>query len=436
MRLKNASIQFQKMMESVLESVKDVADCYIDDIIVGTRLEGEGELLAQHEKDLKRVIEVLKEQKLIVDISKCRLFVPEVEFCGHILGGGTRRPAPGKLLAIEKWETPTTITQLRSFLGFTNYYSSYVKEYAKLVAKLQDKLKVPRDVGKEGSKVPITWTPEDQQIFQEIKNRLCAGLVLQRVNPDKDFVLRVDASGYAIGATLEQLLDENRRPTQEDVKNQKTVPVAFFSRKLTEGQCKWVAREQETYAIVQALLKWKSWIGYRHVMVLSDHEALKEWHTEEIDTPSGPAGRRLRWHEVLSEFNLALYHVPGKDNTVADALSRWAYPASQGYRDASKHGSLTDKEQVKQLRLKEAREEAEAVYRIACEPRADAKVLQSPAQIVAPVYAEAEVPAPPAQRFTFRDPALGPSRGRGRGRTGQSTRQGRGLSRKSPRLGR
>ena len=86
MGLKNASVQFQKMMESVLESVKDVADVYIDDIIVGTCLDGEGDLLVQHEKDLRRVLEVLKEQKLIVDISKCRLFVPEVEFSGHILG--------------------------------------------------------------------------------------------------------------------------------------------------------------------------------------------------------------------------------------------------------------------------------------------------------------------------------------------------------------
>ena len=88
MGLKNASVQLQKMMESVLESVKDVADVYIDDIIVGTCLDGEGDLVEQHEKDLRRVLEVLKEQKLIVDISKCRLFVPEVEFCGHILGGG------------------------------------------------------------------------------------------------------------------------------------------------------------------------------------------------------------------------------------------------------------------------------------------------------------------------------------------------------------
>ena len=142
MGLKNASIQFQRMMDDVLTPVRDVADCYIDDIIVGPRVEEGEDLLAQHDKDLRRVLELLKENKLIVDITKCRLFVTEVEFCGHILGGGVRRPAPGKLLAIEKWEVPTTITELRSFLGFANYYSSYIKDFAEVTAILQEKLKV------------------------------------------------------------------------------------------------------------------------------------------------------------------------------------------------------------------------------------------------------------------------------------------------------
>ena len=149
MGLKNASIQFQRMMYDVLSPVADVADCYIDDIILSSKLE-EGEYLyVQHDKDLRRVLEVLRENKLVVDISKCRLFVPEVEFCGHILGGGVRRPAPGKLLAIEKWEFPTTITELRSFLGFANYYSSYVKDFADVAAILQEKMKVPKDVGEK-----------------------------------------------------------------------------------------------------------------------------------------------------------------------------------------------------------------------------------------------------------------------------------------------
>ena len=265
MGLKNASIQFQKMMDDVLEPVRDVADCYIDDIIVGTRVDDGKDLFVQQDKDLRRVLEVLKARHLVADITKCRLFVPEVEFCGHILGRGVRRPAPGKLLAIEKWEVPKTITELRSFLGFANYYSSYIKEFAKVTAILQEKLKVPKDVGKKGSRVKITWTPEDQEAFDEVKRRLCSGLELQRVDPDRPFVLRVDASQFAVGATLEQGIDKSRKPTIEDVRSKKTVPVAFMSRKLTPGQTKWVAREQETYAIILALLKWESWIGLQPV---------------------------------------------------------------------------------------------------------------------------------------------------------------------------
>jgi hypothetical protein len=83
---------------------------------------------------------------------KLKLFVKKVAFCGHVLGGGERTPEPGKLMAIEKWEVPKVVTELRGFLGFTNYYSSYIKEYSKVVACLQDKLKLPRDKGKKGSK--------------------------------------------------------------------------------------------------------------------------------------------------------------------------------------------------------------------------------------------------------------------------------------------
>jgi hypothetical protein len=105
---------------------------------------------------------------------------------------------------------------------------------------LQDKLKVPRAEGKKGSKKKITWSESDKQAFEDIKQKLCSQLLLQRVNPDKPFVLRVDASRYAIGATLEQLLDEDRAPTIEDVRARKTVPVAFMSRKLASNQRNWV----------------------------------------------------------------------------------------------------------------------------------------------------------------------------------------------------
>jgi hypothetical protein len=195
-----------------------------------------------------------------------QIFLPEVELCSHILGGGVRRPGPGTLCAIEKWEVPKTISELRAYLGFTNYYAIYIKDYANIVGRLQEKLKVPRHLGKKGSKVRISWDQDDQKAFEGIKKKLCSRLVLQRVNPDKPFVLRVDASGYAIGASLEQLQDEERMPSVEDVRARKTVPIAFLSRKLTEGQRKWVPREQETYAIIMALQKWQSWIGMQPVL--------------------------------------------------------------------------------------------------------------------------------------------------------------------------
>ena len=76
---------------------------------------------------------------------------------------------------------------------------------------------------------------------------------MQRVNLDKPFVLRVDASRYAVGGALEQLIDEDRKPIADDVLNKRTVPIAFMSRKLTKGQRNWVPKEQETYAIILAL---------------------------------------------------------------------------------------------------------------------------------------------------------------------------------------
>ena len=78
--------------------------------------------------------------------------------------------------------------------------------------------------GKKGSNVRITWTEKDQDAFEHIKRTLCSNLILQRVNPDKPFVLRVDASTYAIGASLEQLIDEERKPTFEDVMEKRPYP--------------------------------------------------------------------------------------------------------------------------------------------------------------------------------------------------------------------
>ena len=119
----------------------------------------------------------------------------------------------------------------------------------------------------------------------------------------------------------------------------------------------WTPREKETYAIVSALRKWASWIGLQPVVVKTDHKSLQEWATERIDTPSGPAGRRARWHETLSKFDLSVEYLPGPENVVADALSRWAYPACKAFQDTSFHGSTEAQEQMREIEREEKADE-------------------------------------------------------------------------------
>ena len=124
---------------------------------------------------------------------------------------------------------------------------------------------------------------------------------------------------------------------------------------LTQAQRNWSPREIETYAIIASLRKYADWIGYQPVILLTDHKALEYWVKEFVDTPSGPAGRRARWHETLSKFDITVQYVPGKDHIVADAMSRYAYPASNALQDCPWHGSTEDAKRMKEIMEEEFR---------------------------------------------------------------------------------
>ena len=359
--LKNGPPIFQRVVEYVLRDVRDVADPYFDDILIGTAGQTLDEAIDNHDKALRRVLRALEKESMVADQNKCKLFLTAVELCGHILRNGTRRPSPGKLLAVQKWEPPTTISGLRAFLGLANYYHTYVPNYAQYAAPLMEKLKVPRALGKKGSKARVDWAPSELDAFEALKRKLTEQLALQTADPDRPFILKVDASDYAIGAVLEQL-PKDATVTEftkfEITAKTPTVPVAFFSRKLTPGQRKnWPVEDKETYAIVSALEKWSGWIGLQPVLVMTDHKTLESWHKRAMDTPSGMTGRRARWHEKLSRFHLTVVHIAGSDNVVADAMSRWAYPAGQGYGDISIHGGKEDDEAMEAIIAQERAEE-------------------------------------------------------------------------------
>ena len=133
-----------------------------------------------------------------------------------------------------------------------------------------------------------------------LKSKLAQQLELFQLDPDRPFVMRCDASGFAIGAVLEQAHPDEATVQDIEIGKTRLVPVSFFSRKLTGSQLNWTPREKETYAIVAALRKWAGHINFQPVIVVTDHRSLQHWVTEDVDTPSGPRGRRARWHETLS----------------------------------------------------------------------------------------------------------------------------------------
>lgn len=106
-----------------------------------------------------------------------------------------------------------------------------------------------------------------------------------------------------------------------------------------------------------ALQKWAGVIGYCPVTVTTDHKSLENWTTEKTGTPSGPRGRRARWHSTLAQFDLKVEYVPGPENVVADAMSRWANPASSAREDVSSHGSALARDEVHEIMKKEREDE-------------------------------------------------------------------------------
>ena len=211
--------------------------------------------------------------------------------------------------------------------------------YAEYAAPMTTILKGNGEETKKGSKKALVWNAESDRAFEGMKQALLSAVGLHLVDPDRGFVLRTNASDYAVGAVLELVFDDGRH-----------VPVAFWSRVLTEGQRRmWTPRGKEAYAIVMALRKWAGYIALHPVTVCTDHQSLQSWHKEHVDTPSGPASRRARWHETLAKFDLTVVYVPGKDNTVAECLSRWAYPASKGMTDVSAHGDEAETAEAKRI---------------------------------------------------------------------------------------
>ena len=307
MGIENGSAILPRIMDDVMRGIP-CANIYIDDIIIGSTGATEEEILCNHERDVRPVLESLRQRDLIASVSKTDLFTRRVQSCGHVLECGTRRPAPGKMLALSEWKRPNKVRELPGFLGLANYYSGNVRRYADLAAPLMDMLKnLPNQ---PGVKIALHWTALADKSLRELKKAILEVVPLRLADFDKPFVVSPDASDYAVGAALQQ---------RDDSGNLRSL--AFHSYKLTKRQLNWPPREEECYAILLALLKWHNWIGLNPVSIETDHKYLESWVDENLETTQGPSPHQAQWHELFSKFDMDVCYVPGPEITPWEIFS-------------------------------------------------------------------------------------------------------------------
>lgn len=270
--LTNAPATFMTLMNDILRPFLDkFVVVYLDDILIYSRDETE------HQQHLAMVLQVLRDHQLYAKASKCEFFKKEVDFLGHIVGASGLRMEPGKIDAIKSWPVPQNATDVRSFLGMANFYRRYIADCSSIAAPLTDLTQQYK---------AFQWSDKHQQAFEKLKQAVMTAPVLLIPDPKKDFVLTTDASGFAVGAVLQQ----------EDSEG-KLRPVAFESRKLNPAQQRYATHERETLAIILALEQWRCYLLGKRVLVFTDHMSLKY-----LMTQPHLSSRQARWVDFLADL--------------------------------------------------------------------------------------------------------------------------------------
>ena len=283
--LRNAPATFQRLMDNILRPYP-FAVAYLDDIIVASRTREE------HEDHLRIIFDALKNSNLKTNIEKCHLNKEEIDFLGHHISKKGISPIRSKVQAIQEYDKPTTLKQLRRFCGMVNFYNRFIKNAAHIMSPLYDQIK------KKSAK--IRWTDELTEAFNNTKEALMHATQLSIFDDSIPACIRTDASAEIIAAVLEQ----------------KGKPIAFFSKHLSPCEKKYSTYDRELLAVYRAIKHFRYYMEAVTFTVYTDHRPLT--HSQ----PKEPSHRQWRQLQYISEFNCTLEYCPGVENTVADALSR------------------------------------------------------------------------------------------------------------------
>ena len=250
---------------------------------------------AEHLEHLENFFLKLRAAGLKLKPKKCDFFHTQVSYLGHVLDKTEIRHDPKKLEAVRDWERPKTVTQVRSFTAFCNYYRKFVKNFAE-VAKPLYRL--------TSKGVKFTWEKEHEDAFQLLKTRLLQGHILAFPNFRHPFVIDTDASETALGAVSSQIIDGEERP------------VALESRVLSKTEVNYATTKREALGIVQAMQWFRPYIYGSQCIVRTDHASLQWLFRQNAD------GMTFRMIQKMQEYNYRIVHRPGEKHCNADGLSR------------------------------------------------------------------------------------------------------------------
>lgn len=241
--LTNAPATFQCLMNTIFAPhIRKFVIVFLDDILVYSRT------LQEHIQHLTVVLEVLRSNQLYAKWSKCSFAQDHMEYLGHIISQEGVAIDPEKTYAMERWPQPTTITELRGFLGLTGYYRKFVKNYGIIAKPLTNLLK----------KKNFSWNDQAYTAFSQLKQAMVNTPVLALPDFTLPFQVETDACATGVGAVLMQ----------------QGHPIAYLSKALGPQNQSLSIYEKEFLAVIMAVDKWRSYLQRGPFLILTDHKKL------------------------------------------------------------------------------------------------------------------------------------------------------------------
>ena len=289
--LTNAPATFQRLMESCLGELH-LSWCiiYLDDVIIFSKT------LEEHLRRLEGVLKKLRAAGLKLKPSKYEFFKDRITYLGHIVSKKGIETDPKKIQVIKDWLTPETVTDVRSFLGFTNYYRKFMVGYTKIAHPLNELIS-----GENASRKnrPVKWEKEHQEAFEQLKQLSTTVPILAYANYQKPLRIYRDASEKGLGAILSQVQE-----------NGKEAAIAYASRTLNKSERKYDPHKLEFLALKWAITdRFHKYLYGGLFDVYTDNNPL----TYVLTTAKLDATGQ-RWITALGTYNFQIFYRSGKSN--------------------------------------------------------------------------------------------------------------------------